>query len=177
MTKTITIAAIIGAFILGSATFSLVDASPASDAALITALGEIRDAILGINPTINVPPAEVQVVGVEGPQGPQGEQGEPGPQGEQGEPGPPGIPILYEVFADGDIAAASQSTGAIANCNPGDRVVSGGFKMAAGNAFNMHVIHDRPEGTDSWYSVVWNTGDVPGNLQVRTYAICLDLTP
>ena len=74
--NTITIAAIIGAFILGTGAISLVDASPASDTALIAALNEIRLAIVGITPTQTV--TVQSLVGPEGPRGADGQDGAPG---------------------------------------------------------------------------------------------------
>ena len=69
--NSIIISGIIAAFILGSvSSVTLVEGSPASDAALIAALNEIRDAILGITPTQTV--TVNSLVGPEGPVGPAG---------------------------------------------------------------------------------------------------------
>ena len=77
--NSIIISGIIAAFILGSvSSVTLAQGSPASDAALIAALNEIRDAILGITPT-----QTVTVQSLEGPIGPEGPAGPPGPSGSE----------------------------------------------------------------------------------------------
>ena len=69
--NSIIISGIIAAFILGSvSSVTLIEGSPASDAALVAALNEIRDAILGITPT-----QTVTVQSLEGPEGPPGADG------------------------------------------------------------------------------------------------------
>jgi len=78
--NSIIISGIIVAFILGSfSSVTLVEGSPASDAALIAALNGIRDAIFGITPTqtVTVESATPDII-LQSIEGPQGIQGIPG---------------------------------------------------------------------------------------------------
>ena len=77
MTKTIMMLAIAIAFVAGSigtGTVSYAQQGGQGNSLIVDALNNIVSAISGIDPdvTVNVPPAEVQIVGIEGPQGPQG---------------------------------------------------------------------------------------------------------
>jgi len=87
--NSIIISGIIAAFVLGTvSSVTLVEGSPASDAALVAALNEIRDAILGITPTQTVTVQSLE--GPEGPEGPPGPAGATGPAGSDGATGPAG---------------------------------------------------------------------------------------
>lgn len=82
-TALVIVAFVAGTMVTGTVAFAAEDDKKGNP--IVNALNNIANAINGIdpnvqvNPTVNVPPAQVQVVGVEGPPGPAG------PQGEQGE--------------------------------------------------------------------------------------------
>jgi hypothetical protein len=98
--------------------------------------------------------------GVEGPQGPPGPTGDTGPQGPQGEPG---VSDTYWVTA-----VDTQ----VAWCDPGDKVLSGGY---VGNP-NYPVIVSAPTflstGEEGWNVATRDILDTP-----FVTALCLNLTP
>ncbi|MEV5986847.1 hypothetical protein AB0L85_17775 [Streptomyces sp. NPDC052051] len=109
--------------------------------------------------------------GAQGPQGPQGVQGSLGPQGpqglqgvqgSQGVQGAGGITNVYTVVGP-------QGTQSVANCNPGDVAVGGGFREVAGFA-DILSSHPLP-GTQGSSTTGWQAVSTPGGVTVA-YAVC-----
>jgi len=102
-----------GSIMTGAAVFADDDDDGGGNIAIVTALNEIRDAILGITPT-----QTVTVQSIEGPQGPQGPRGFQGVQGPQG----PVFDKYYVVSGFSNTPVSSLS----AHCDTGDIVTGGG---------------------------------------------------
>jgi hypothetical protein len=124
--------------------------------------------------------------GATGPQGPAGPQGIPGPIGPNGTQGPPGITQLingtnvYLVTNSSDNAEGENSIEAVAQCEPGDFVINGGYIVSGADniltetLFNTQII-DPPGG--GW-RVLQFTGDAdPNSVILTVHAYCFDNTP
>jgi len=210
MTKTITIGLVAIAFVAGSILTGTMAYAGGDDDdggnAIVDALNQIAIAIQGIDPTVNVdptpvnvnvdvPPAEVQVVGLEGPTGPQGLQGEqgiPGLPGADGATGPAGgfgdMDVYYDVSSP-IILAKDETKSATILCGPGDIALSGGhtasFSSIGGKILtpddqtSWAITTSTPTGPsnapDGWIARVINTGNA--EVRFNTYVVCANTTP
>jgi hypothetical protein len=119
------------------------------------------------------------VKGDPGPQGPKGDTGDTGPQGPGGPAGPSGDSVpRYQISSDEVDIPADQSRQVLAYCDPGDKLVSGGYDSASRL---LRVAVDRPllfatDTLEAWEVVGVNTGTV-GDAPLRTYAVCQDTNP
>jgi len=180
MTKTIMVLVIAAAFVAGSigtGTISYAQQGGQGTNLIVDALNNIVSAISGIDPdvTVNVPPAEVQIVGVEGPEGPQGPTGigcsivgtfvkcgdlgsdVQGPQGDQGPQGSPGpaFPDTYLISEHITFGVGGSTGNIIRSCDFGDTMLAGGYAAAenvdvrinrpSSNAWTWHALSDFPE--------------------------------
>ncbi|WP_289735468.1 hypothetical protein [Streptomyces macrolidinus] len=108
--------------------------------------------------------------GKQGPQGPQGTTGPQGPQGLQGVQGPqgaPGFATVYTVVGP----AGSQS---IANCNPGDVAVGGGYRETSSLPVSIKASRPLP-GTQGSSTTGWQAVATPG-AHIVAYAVCTTRT-
>jgi hypothetical protein len=103
-----------------------------------------------------------------------------GPQGLQGPQGLPGITNIADVYAR--VAKVTTPPGddgsPLADCDPGDQVVSGGFYThafgATGNNVQVRASYPQmPE--DGWQIFAHNGESVP--VDIYATVVCLDLTP
>ena len=110
---------------------------------------------------IDIPPAEVQVVGVTGPQGPQGPQGPEGPEGPSGPQGPAG-----SGFDLGRIQTF-EADDAVISCPDGWKVVGGGghCDFLVDRLFSNFPIDN------GWQLVCLSDNDVPQ--ASRVFVICV----
>jgi hypothetical protein len=117
--------------------------------------------------------------GLPGATGPQGPIGPAGATGPQGPPGPQGEPAPVEL-ANGSIYAATggnaaDSPQATAACNPGDRLLGGGYNVGFGKP-NVRVVVNIPE--NPGLSDRWIVQFEPGTTEhfgaglVHAYAMC-----
>lgn len=116
------VAFVAGTMVTGTVAFAADDDKKGNP--IVNALNNIANAINGIDPTVNVPPAEIQVVGVEGSPGP------PGPQGLQGEQGPPGPPGSGgTVYSAGNGLTLTGNQFSVMSCSNGQilKTVAGGL--------------------------------------------------
>ena len=117
--------------------------------------------------------------GPAGPQGPQGETGPTGPQGEVGPIGPegpqglPGIVSIYYVAATIYNIPVNEYGSAVAYCNTGDMVISGGYDLYTTS--DLRVTYTGPYTAESWSVIVYNNSYGVQNL--KTIAVCADITP
>ncbi len=110
--------------------------------------------------------------GLQGSSGPQGPKGDKGDQGDQGPAGPTGVVSFYTA-TDADTASGNllnpTTVNLYAQCNAGDSVVGGGFKIEDAG----WITNNSPSG-NGW--VV--SAEVAGaNTTVTAYAMCADTTP
>jgi len=121
-------------------------------------------------------------IGPAGPTGPQGETGPIGPQGPQGEVGPigpegpqglPGIVTIYYVAATTNNIPVNAYGSAVAYCNTGDMVISGGYDLYTTS--DLRVTYTGPYTAESWSVIVYNNSYGVQNL--KTIAVCADITP
>lgn len=147
----------------------IVSSSPWSD--VWNAINDLQDQINNIN----------LIPGPAGPQGPAGADGAQGPQGEQGLQGIPGpqgpagsSSMTRYIVANSTSVSIGTSGTAIAACNPGDQVISGGF---AGGGVGLEIQQSRPAliVPEAWLVDGVNTGIITRTL--TAYAWCNDLTP
>lgn len=143
-----------------------------------------RDYRLTVN---NGPPSPVftasydLTIGAVGPQGPQGDKGDKGDQGEPGEPGTPGTPGVLSFYYVTEEWGASPNSYAVTSacCEPGDRVLGGGYACGEGSEAK-HVYTAYPDvpffGNEYCYRFfAINRGTAPLSCDVR--AVCADITP
>jgi len=116
---TVVLAFVVGSLVTGAAVFADDDDDDGNNA-IVAALNDIRDAILGINPTqtvtvesatpdITVESAtpDITLQSIVGPQGPEGDTGPIGPQGPVG----PAIGIQsFHLTATGDVQSPTSAT-------------------------------------------------------------------
>jgi len=121
--------------------------------------------------------------GATGPQGPQGIQGIQGPIGPNGTQGPQGLPgptlindsSIYVV--QGPLNDRQVGVGiSVAECDPGDIVVTGGFLVIGlDNVDALRSDSDRGVDPNTWEVV--GTGSNISAFQVRATADCFDNPP
>ena len=193
MTKSITLAIAIAAFVVGtivSGTVAYAQNNGQGDGPIIGALNGIAQAISDINPNVNVDPTpvNVQVIAEQGEQGPQGEGcsiegtivtcGETSSdvQGPPGEQGPAGVlPNIYERTSFGDISPNNQGS-LVANCDEGDVPVSGGW-IAVDNFDSVipDVSHRSLDDEEHGWLVHFSN-PTSESISVATYVYCFDVT-
>ena len=136
------------------------------------------------------PQGEQGEQGEQGAQGPQGEVGPAGPQGPQGltglqgaagPQGPAGLVTGGLIYRATEVATLSAWTGQTftAMCDPGDKVLSGGYEITVSYMWNdMNVLMNRPtyasSGDEGWKVSLANAHDQDVTFEIR--AVCLDLT-
>lgn len=101
--------------------------------------------------------ADADVRVIEGPAGPQGPPGPAGPKGDKGEQGPPGLSDIYERSAKVTIKAG-KTDDVIAQCDEGDKILSGGFNGGDLPISYSLAIEDSPRMPDGWRVTATNTG-------------------
>ena len=121
---------------------------------------------------------------LKGNRGPRGFQGAPGVQGAVGPPGPqglrgltgaagpagPGLSGLHYVWAHEPVAPNSGGS-ALAECEPGEVVISGGGSTDA----DAHMVYATvPVEPDAWYFGLYN--DSPEPATVEAVALCGRMT-
>jgi hypothetical protein len=107
--------------------------------------------------------------GVQGPVGPPGPQGLTGPAGPPG-PAGPGLSDLHYVWAHEPVAPNSGGS-ALAECEPGEVVISGGGSTDA----DVHMVYATvPVEPDAWYFGIYN--DSPDPATVEAVALCGRMT-
>ncbi len=133
-----------------------------------------------------------------GPIGPQGPIGPIGPQGIQGIPGlvgpqgPSGITLLnatnlYEVTNSSTSEPGSTSVGAFALCDPGDRVLHGGYNLGIGSTIatndTISTVIDTPitPTISTFESYGWGVlllfQDESSSINLGVIATCFDNPP
>jgi hypothetical protein len=119
------------------------------------------------------------VAGLRGPQGlagatgPAGAVGPPGPQGPSGPSGPqgpagPGLSDLYYVLATGTAPPSSPGT-AVAQCDPGDIVISGGGSVNTGRIYATRATGSFPY--DGWLVGAYNESTT-ATATIEAVALC-----
>jgi len=87
----------------------------------------------------------------------------------------------YTVFGPAGSSATSGMTSmADADCNPGDKVVAGGFGIFSGNIKDFRMFSSNALDIDTWRVFAWHDGvtGTPGTpMMAQAVARCLDLTP
>lgn len=112
-----------------------------------------------------------------GPTGPPGEKGEKGENGEKGDKGDPGANAATKIavhFLNGPTVQQGGTTQAIAHCNAGERVVSGGSSLS-GVTNGAVLIYDGPNlEANGWTAAFRNTNPVKfEGFSVRAYVVCV----
>ncbi len=114
--------------------------------------------------------------GPQGPQGATGPQGLPGPAGPMGPQGPAGSVSVYLRYANYSVNPTQNGSGSAA-CDPGDKVIGGGFGGMNPNVFVRSSTAGYDGATNTWF---WSV-DVYNNGGLATFvfitAICEDTTP
>lgn len=105
--------------------------------------------------------------GEQGPAGPQGEKGDPGAQGSEGPTGPHSIEgkaykVTGKAADDGEISTAE--------CEEGDTVISGGFRLFKDSSTYEFRLNSVP--TDDLDG--WEVSASGGRADVTSVAICFD---
>jgi hypothetical protein len=123
-------------------------------------------------------------VGPEGPQGPKGDTGDTGPvgpegpqgpEGPAGPEGPPGLGVIYWSENTLAIPNGATRTGA-AMCNPGDKVVGGGYDAPVFDA-SVLVLKSKPIAGEGWEMTLKYEQGFLMTINATIYAICVDMTP
>jgi hypothetical protein len=121
--------------------------------------------------------------GATGPQGLQGIQGPIGPNGTQGIQGPSGVTTLNETNTYTNRTSftpvnAGATGSQIANCDPGDSIISGGYETDLDPNNRYQIRSDIPNTlgpTDGWFVNIQNIGDNP--VSFYAFAYCFDNPP
>jgi len=134
------------------------------------------------------------IPGMNGMNGEQGPQGEPGPQGPigpmglqgpvgatgasgpQGPAGPQSISGKTYIVNGNQVPFTNPAT-STATCNPGDSILTGGFKtsFALDENDKLNSFNSYPDTTSSWTVFLSAGGIVPvGGFFAQAYAICFD---
>jgi len=155
MTKTITIVAIISAFILGSVgSLTMAEANPASDQ-VAAAIDSLTSAVLNIS-------------SVAGPQGEQGIQGEQGPAG--------GFLTTYVNNGPSTNVPANNFATSTANCDAGDIATGGGSTLGT----VAKLVSSLPTFTGitptGWAVQAFNP-TTQLSVFIAAVVICVDVTP
>jgi hypothetical protein len=123
--------------------------------------------------------------GTQGPPGPQGIQGIQGPIGPNGTQGPSGITQLingtnvYLVTNSSTVAAGESDTFALAQCQPGDFVLNGGYDLNGINdLFDNLIVDDKPI-TEPTPGGGWNVQVIGAGplIELTAIAYCFDNSP
>jgi hypothetical protein len=123
--------------------------------------------------------------GTQGPPGPQGIQGIQGPIGPNGTQGPSGITQLingtnvYLVTNSSTVAAGESDTVALAQCQPGDFVLNGGYDLNGINdLFDNLIVDDKPI-TEPTPGGGWNVQVIGAGplIELTAIAYCFDNSP
>ncbi len=129
------------------------------------------------------PPGVQGIPGSQGPQGEQGEQGNRGPrgfrglQGPPGPPGPSGLIGYYYREVQEEIQHSQVYTTLVAECDPGDYAVGGGFGIIDPTD-TVRVLHDKPTlNHQGWQVVFKSNGLLPLPWFGRANVVCSDVTP
>lgn len=144
------------------------------------AINELRDQIANLN-LIPGPPGPAGPTGVPGPSGEPGAAGIPGPTGEPGPSGAPGpaggfgATSFYVHHTDFRLPPQSEFGGitpGFVNCDPGDRMISGGVSV---NFDDARILANRPNSINTWVGAASNQGPIEKIMTVSIY--CADTTP
>ena len=116
-------------------------------------------------------------VGARGSRGPQGERGATGPHGPAGADAATNLLVRKAVPVD---VAAGSSITLDAQCNPGERAVSGGVSLqptASASFTQVTSSHPLPNTAGStptaWSVGVHNQAANPGSVLFQPYAVCI----
>jgi hypothetical protein len=131
------------------------------------------------------PPGQPGLNGTQGPAGPQGIQGIQGPQGVTGATGPVGLSQINDTNSyhvngtTGFATAANTLVSADAFCEPGDRVLSGGYSIFDGGVtvFPGSIIKfDSFANTalTGWHVTMLAASNISN---ITPFAICFDNSP
>lgn len=179
-TALVAVAFVAGSLVTGSVAFADDDKKGNP---IVNALNNIANAINGIepsvevNPTVNVPPAEVQVVGVEGPSGPPGPQGPQGEVGAKGEPGEIKTPIRVDgqaTLMDPGVIGEARVT-----CPVNYVLISGGFATSTHSTTQVAILNNMPgsngDGSpvSGWYVSGRASSTNTGQAAISAHAICM----
>jgi hypothetical protein len=132
------------------------------------------------------PPGPAGPPGATGATGPQGIQGPSGENGTNGLPGPPGITQLINgtnvyFVTNATINSEDESSiEAVAQCQPGDFVINGGYTVLGGdNELTETLINtqitDPPGG--GWRVVQYTEPAIPSGVVLTVNAYCFDNSP
>jgi hypothetical protein len=130
--------------------------------------------------------------GAQGPQGPQGAQGQqgapgpqgpPGPQGQQGQQGLPGhdgkdgVSGYHIAQQFQDVAGSGTTATLDVPCNPGDKVIGGGYEIVSGSGENTNTVvtESEPATQTAWEVRMTNNNSehfTPGHVGLYVFATC-----
>ena len=124
--------------------------------------------------------------GINGTQGPPGENGIDELNGTNGLPGPPGITQLingtnvYFVTNTTINDSGQVSLVVVAQCQPGDFVINGGYEIGGGQNILTETL-DNPQITDppggGWRVIQYMGAASPSSISLTVNAYCFDNTP
>ncbi|WP_161483332.1 collagen-like domain-containing protein [Herbidospora solisilvae] len=111
--------------------------------------------------------------GPAGPQGPKGDTGPAGPQGPKGETGPAGG-VTPVIKTGTETSVDSSSDYVLTACDPGKKVVGGGYDITSGTDYVKYVAMSKPTvngNSNSWAVRVAIENN--RTVKLKVYAICV----